>query len=191
MRRLVVRPLPYGRAHLLRPWADGCRYGAGDPDEDVHRANCRSPPRCRNGPSSLDVLVAVADRRSPSSDGQAIASAEGRLFWAPPRRRPGHGMDGRPPGRPNTCPATSHLDELGTHVGCPTRTSGPDHPHGRGGHAPWPTISPQLPSCFVAWPTSSTTTTPARPTTTPSPEPPSPRGPRQHRAAGGRTAVGG
>src|SRR4029453_12105542 len=38
MLRLVVRPLPYGRAYLVRPWADDYRYGAGDPEEDVHRS---------------------------------------------------------------------------------------------------------------------------------------------------------
>jgi hypothetical protein len=52
-------------------------------------------------------------------------------------------MDSRP-GRSSTHPATSHLHELGTHAGCPTSTSGPDHPHGRGGahHG-----QPHLPSC--------------------------------------------
>ena len=39
------------------------------------------------------------------------------------------------------------------------------------GGARWPTTSRHLPKCFAAWPISSTTTTPARPSMKPSPRP--------------------
>ena len=145
MLRLVVRPLPYRRAYLVRPWAHGCRYGAGRSCPPPGRtAEAMAGAWCGTGSWSLDVVVAVADRRSPSSDGQAQASAEGRLLWRRPGPTQGHGMDGRPR-------ASQH---------CP---------------------SPQLPGCSAAWPTSSTTTTPARATTTPSPGPPRPSRPGPRR----------
>src|SRR5919112_6316445 len=87
------------------------------------------PPWCRNGPLSVDVLVAVADRRSPPRMARPEHPLKAGCLWRRPGADPAHGMDGRPPGAPAPVQPLATFTNL-ERTGC--RQAHPVRP------SPWP-----------------------------------------------------